>query len=593
MPNKPATQQQLLVENADLRARLEKAEATLREIFSGEADALMVPSVDGAQMFTLKGADQAYRVLIEEMNEGALTLTAEGVILYANHRFAEMLKMPLEKVIGAAIQPWIAPDSQQTFQSLLSKGADKKRSEQLDLIASDGARVSVYLSVSNLIINEMPDTFYLIATDLTEHKRSEAIAASEKLERELLAAANQSRRALLSVIEDQKRAEADLAHANRALAALSAVNRNLVHATNEDELLQAICQAIVQQRGYRLAWVGYVQHDENKSIKVMAHAGHDEGYLATMQLTWADNTEHGLGPTGRAVRSGTTQLCQDIANDPFNLPWREAALKRGYAANIALPLLNADNTVFGILHVYTVEVNAFITAEVALLEEMAADLAFGVQSLRIRHERDITLEKNQQQLTQLQDNLEDTVHAIATIVEMRDPYTSGHQVRVANLAAAIAKQMGLPNEQVHAIHLAGVVHDLGKIQIPAEILSKPGKITDIEYSLIKTHAQAGYDILKGINFPWPIAQMVLQHHERVDGSGYPQGLKGDQILLEARILSVADVVEAMSSHRPYRPGLGVNATLKELVRLRGTIYDKQVVDACLALFRKQHYNFKK
>jgi putative nucleotidyltransferase with HDIG domain len=238
-------------------------------------------------------------------------------------------------------------------------------------------------------------------------------------------------------------------------------------------------------------------------------------------------------------------------------------------------------------------VNAFITAEVALLEEMAADLAFGVQSLRIRHERDITLEKNQQQLTQLQDNLEDTVHAIATIVEMRDPYTSGHQVRVANLAAAIAKQMGLPNEQVHAIHLAGVVHDLGKIQIPAEILSKPGKITDIEYSLIKTHAQAGYDILKGINFPWPIAQMVLQHHERVDGSGYPQGLKGDQILLEARILSVADVVEAMSSHRPYRPGLGVNATLKELVRLRGTIYDKQVVDACLALFRKQHYNFKK
>jgi HD-GYP domain-containing protein (c-di-GMP phosphodiesterase class II) len=248
--------------------------------------------------------------------------------------------------------------------------------------------------------------------------------------------------------------------------------------------------------------------------------------------------------------------------------------------------------VFGILNVYTAETNAFIPAEVALLEEMAGDLAFGVHSLHTRHERDLALEKNQQQLVQLQDNLEDTVRAIATIVEMRDPYTSGHQVRVAEVAAAIAKQMRLPDEQVHAIHLAGVVHDLGKIQIPAEILSKPGKLSDLEYLLIKTHPQAGYDILKGIDFPWPIAQMVLQHHERMDGSGYPQGLEGDQIILGARILSVADVVEAMSSHRPYRPGLGVETALEEITRTRGMYYDPQVVDACLALFREQHYAFK-
>ena len=270
-------------------------------------------------------------------------------------------------------------------------------------------------------------------------------------------------------------------------------------------------------------------------------------------VTWAE-TERGMGPTERAIRSGTTQLCQDFANDPRNLPVRDAAQQRGYAASIALPLSNGE--VFGVLTVYADEVNAFSPLEIDLLEEMAGDMAFGVHTLHIRHERDLALEKNQQQLVQLQDSLEETVRAIATIVEMRDPYTSGHQVRVADLAEAIAKQMGLPDEQVHVIHLAGVVHDLGKIQIPAEILSKPGKITDIEYSLIKIHPQAGYDILKGINFPWPIAQMVLQHHERLDGSGYPQGLKGDDILLEARILAVADVVEAMSSHRPYRPRLG-------------------------------------
>jgi len=300
-----------------------------------------------------------------------------------------------------------------------------------------------------------------------------------------------------------------------------------------------------------------------------------------------------MGPSGYAIRSGATQLCQDIASDPLYRLWRDAALKRGYAASISLPLIGGnDKKVFGILNVYAEAVNAFSAAEVDLLEEMAGDLAFGVHTLHTRHERDLSLIKNQEQLVQLQDNLEDTVRAIATIVEMRDPYTAGHQVRVADLAAAIAKQMGLPDEQIHAIHLAGVVHDLGKIKVPAEILSKPGKINDLEYGLIKLHPQAGYDILKGIDFPWPIAQMVLQHHERFDGSGYPQGLKGDDILLEARILSVADVVEAIHSHRPYRPGLGLEPALAEITKLRDTQFDPAVVDACLAVFREQRYSFK-
>jgi HD-GYP domain-containing protein (c-di-GMP phosphodiesterase class II) len=262
------------------------------------------------------------------------------------------------------------------------------------------------------------------------------------------------------------------------------------------------------------------------------------------------------------------------------------------ASKVALPLVSRDDTVFGILHVYAGEVNAFIPAEIDLLEEMAGDLAFGVHTLHVRHERDLTLIKNQEQVVQLHDSLEGTVRAIAGIVEMRDPYTAGHQIRVADLAAAIAGQMGLPEEQVHAIHLAGTVHDLGKIQIPAEILSKPGKINDLEYSLIKIHPQAGYDILKGINFPWPIADMVLQHHERMDGSGYPQGLKGDAILLEARILCVADVVEAISAHRPYRAGLGIETALDEISKNRGKFYDPQVADACLTLFRKEGYTFK-
>ena len=189
----------------------------------------------------------------------------------------------------------------------------------------------------------------------------------------------------------------------------------------------------------------------------------------------------------------------------------------------------------------------------------------------------------------LRESLEQSIQTIADTVEARDPYTAGHQRRVAELAAAIAREMDLPEEQVTGIHLAATIHDLGKIHIPAEILSKPSRLNAIEYMLIKTHPQDGYDILKNVKFPWPIADIILQHHERLDGSGYPQGLKGDAILLEARILCVADVVEAMSSHRPYRPGLGIDAALEEITSSRGIQYDPQVVDACVALFREKKY----
>ena len=187
--------------------------------------------------------------------------------------------------------------------------------------------------------------------------------------------------------------------------------------------------------------------------------------------------------------------------------------------------------------------------------------------------------------------LEGSILAIANTVETRDPYTAGHQQRVADLASAIAKEMGLPNDQIYGIRMGGVIHDLGKISIPAEILSKPGRITEIEFNLIKTHPRVGYDILKTIEFPWPIAQMVLQHHERTDGSGYPSGLSGEEILLEARILGVADVVEAMASHRPYRPARGIDKALKEISKNKGLLYDRDVVEVCLRLFKEKEYEF--
>ena len=191
----------------------------------------------------------------------------------------------------------------------------------------------------------------------------------------------------------------------------------------------------------------------------------------------------------------------------------------------------------------------------------------------------------------LKRSIEDVIYTIGKITETRDPYTSGHQLKVSKLSTAIAQEMKLPPDKIEGIRIASLVHDIGKISIPSEILSKPTKLSEIEYRLIKNHSQIGYDILKSIDFPYPVAQIVLQHHERLNGSGYPNQLKGNDILLEAKIMGVADVVEAMSSFRPYRTALGIDAALEEISRNKGILYDSEVVDVCWKLFKEKEFKF--
>lgn len=207
--------------------------------------------------------------------------------------------------------------------------------------------------------------------------------------------------------------------------------------------------------------------------------------------------------------------------------------------------------------------------------------------------KDITEHKQAEEelkdsMLQLRQNLASTIQAMSRTVESRDPYTASHQRRTTEIACDIARLMGLDNQQVDIIRMAGAIHDLGKIAIPTAILSKPGKINQSEFSLIKQHPQTGFNILKGMNLG-PVADIVLQHHERMDGSGYPYGLRGDEILLEARVIGVADVLEAMASHRPYRPALGIDQAFDELMNNRGLFYDANVVDAAVELFNDSGY----
>ncbi|MBN1615585.1 MAG: response regulator [Deltaproteobacteria bacterium] len=191
----------------------------------------------------------------------------------------------------------------------------------------------------------------------------------------------------------------------------------------------------------------------------------------------------------------------------------------------------------------------------------------------------------------LRQSLIGAVQMMARVVEVRDPYTAGHQKRVAHLARAVAQEMGLEGDRIEGLYMAAIIHDIGKVSVPAEILSKPSKLSENEFALIKIHPQAGHDMLQEIEFPWPIAEVILQHHERMDGSGYPQGLKGEDICLETRILAVADVVEAMASHRPYRAALGIDTALEEIEKNKGVLYDPGVVDACVRVFREKGYQF--
>jgi len=202
-----------------------------------------------------------------------------------------------------------------------------------------------------------------------------------------------------------------------------------------------------------------------------------------------------------------------------------------------------------------------------------------------------TEEELRQTSLRLQRAIEGAINAVALTTEIRDPYTAGHQHRVAKLACSIGRELGLSNEQIEGVRVAGTLHDIGKIYVPAEILSRPGRLRQNEINLVKDHAQVGYDLLSTIEFPWPVAQIVLQHHERVNGSGYPHGLSGDNILIEAKIMSVADVVEAMASHRPYRPALSIEEALLEISQQRGVLYSPEAVDACIKVFTQRGFTF--
>jgi putative nucleotidyltransferase with HDIG domain len=335
---------------------------------------------------------------------------------------------------------------------------------------------------------------------------------------------------------------------------------------------------------YTLAWIGLAQNDPDKSVSVAASAGPAIGYLDGIEISWDEHSPKGSGPTGQALRSGTIRQMRNSETSNSFSPWRARATSFDIHSSISVPFSIEDEK--AALMVYSNRAEAFTPTAIQVFERLAEHLGFAVLSMRTSarlSEERIKLEAAQARSIRA---LESAIGAIAATMERRDPYTAGHEERVANIACKIAEKMNLDADHMHALRLAALVHDIGKISVPSEILTKPGRLTPVEFMLVKEHPETGYQILKEIPFPWPLADIVRQHHEKIDGSGYPLGLKGDEILLESKILAVADIVESISAFRPYRPAMGIEAAIDVVVAEAGKTLDADVVAACIEVFRE-------
>ncbi len=499
----------------------------------------------------LQISEARYRRLFETAQDGVLLLNSEtGQIEDANPFLANLLGYSHDELLGKKI--WEIGELQDTLLDVDAftelKAKQYIRYDDLPLATKDGRKIAVEF-VSNVYDVDGVSVIQCNIRDITaRHLSAVALRATA-----------------------------------RSLRIVSESNAARLGAKSEKELLTDYCKIVVEAGGYRMAWVGSAGDGPDKPVVALAHWGLDDGYLDVAEITWAD-TPRGNGPVGRALRDGKVQFVDDIATDPIMAPWRETALRRGYRSCIAVPFRSVDFPM-ACLIAYGGIRGAWSTDERKLLQETAADLAFGINALRTGAAK-LAFQES------LRVSLEQTIMVLSGTIAERDSYTAGHQRRVAAICVGIAEEMGMAPDRVHGLHLAAMVHDLGKIGIPAEILSKPGRLSATEFSLIKEHAQIAFDILKDVAFPWPIAKTILQHHERIDGSGYPQGLKGDEILLEAKVLAVADVIEAMASHRPYRPTMGLDAALDEITTSRGVKFDPGVVDAAVRLFREMGFQLE-
>lgn len=400
-------------------------------------------------------------------------------------------------------------------------------------------------------------------------------------------------------ITDIRRKEEEAERANTALRALVAANRAIILAHSRETMFESVCRSIAETGNYPLVWVGIPRHDDAKSVEIVAAAGEKADYLDGIEVSWDGASAHGNGPTGRAIRDKELHRTNFAGADPRVSPWSERAVAFGLISSVTIPIPNQDRSA-GVLNVYSRVPDAFSALNEVVFTNIGEDIGFSLQALDAAAALRASETQKEHALAQVRDMLVKVVTTLGRSIGARDPYTAGHQVRVAELSVAIARTMGRcgdagdPDdmaEMYNVLRLGALIHDIGKLGIPADLLTKPSRLAPEEFALLKRHPTLGAAIIRDAGLPPAISAIIEQHHERFDGSGYPRGIAGEDIALEARIVGVADVVEAIMAHRPYRPSLGMDKALSEIEEGSGTRYDPAVASACLTLFRDHRFEF--
>lgn len=492
--------------------------------------------------------------VVNELPQRLIVKDTRSVYLACNRSFADDVGLPIADVIGKTDADFFPPDLAARYRADDQRVMREKQTLTLEEPYQHDGRPAWLRTTKKPLLGEDGTVVGLVVIfdDVTEERR-----ATEEVRRR-----------------------------GWTLEALNRANRAVIHADGEADLLQAVCEAVILDDEYPLCWIGWCRDDPQRTVSVAAAAGAALAYTRGLEVSWGEGPL-GQGPVGRCVRSGTSVINNDIMA-VFYHPWQTRAASFGLRAGLSIPL-RSGGAVVGAMMIYSRAIGGFGPEEVTLFEAFADSLMYGIDTRRTRQAYEASVRAQAADERELRKALEDALMAMAGVLEQRDPYTAGHQKHVAELAVAIGREMGLDQESLHALHLAAIVHDLGKIEVPVEILTKPARLNPQEFALVKRHPEVGYNLLRMINFPWPIADIIRQHHEYLDGSGYPHGLHGDQILPQARVLTVADIVESISSDRPYRPAQGVAVAMAEISRLRGTKLDPAVVDAAIAVIGRGEF----
>jgi PAS domain S-box-containing protein/putative nucleotidyltransferase with HDIG domain len=476
--------------------------------------------------------------IVQSVTEGIVVEDAEGYLIFVNPAAAALLGYSPEELLGQHWTAIVPPDQHPSVQAASERRLHGKADRyELQLVRQDGTLISVLVSGSPRIENGRFAGTLAVFTDITEHKQAEAALKeySQRLE-------NMLEERTVELKQTNEKLQQEIAKrqcAEEEVRRLKTFDRGIVQSLTEGVVVEDAQGRLTLVNPAAAALLGYSP----------------EELLGQHWTTIVPSDQH---------------------------PSVQAAGKRhmlGEADRYELQLVRKDGTLVPVLFSGSPRVeDGRFAGTLAVFTDIT--------------ERKRAEEELQQSLERLRRTFDETVNALASAVKTRDPYAAGHQRRVTQLACAIAKEMSLPEEQIEGLRVAGLIHDIGKINVPFEILSNPDELTEFEYGMIKAHPQIGYDILKAVEFPWPVAEIVLQHHERMDGSGYPQELSGEEIMLEARILGVADVVDAMAAHQPYRSALGIYKALEEISQNRGVLYDPGVVGACLKLFKQKGFKFE-